>query len=332
MYDSEVARTPQQGNLSIGTVAKLTGISVHTLRAWEKRYQVVDVLRSDTGRRLYSTEDVHRLRLLRKLTQAGHSIGNVASLENQQLEQMLNLEFENDAARDSGEQLLEVCLFSDRALESPTLNGVNSRYVNIVLETNEVGELRETLSSKSVYVVVFIFQTVLKHQLRLLRQVIQSEPRHQYHIVFTAAQREMIDELKTLGFNMLRAPITREHLFEKLLQTRAPAAAPKAGKDMLNPSRGEVPPHRFTKKQLDALAKIPSAMDCECPHHIADLIHKLTMFEAYSQSCASKHTRDAYLHNKIYKITAQARTMMEEAITLVMEAENISIDCVRAEH
>jgi len=330
MRDTDLIRT-SQGNLSIGTVAKLTGISVHTLRAWEKRYQVVSVRRSDTGRRLYSKDDVHRLRLLRKLTQAGHSIGNVAYLGDYQLEEMLDLEFDG-TADNNGEKQLDICLYSEKLLDAPALSGTILKKVNVVIETNELGVLKETVSGKGVYAVVFMFNTILKQQLRMLRQMIESERRHKYFIVFTFAQREMIDELKSLGFNLLRAPISYEHLFEKVLNTFHPEEKTrKNNSGSEEPPFAEVPPHKFTKKQLEALTNTRFAIDCEYPNHIANLVHQLTLYEAHSQNCASKNNDAAHLHNNIYKLTAQARDMMERAISLVVEAENINLEYMSIE-
>ncbi|MEL7297161.1 MAG: MerR family DNA-binding transcriptional regulator, partial [Pseudomonadota bacterium] len=36
---------------SIGAVARLTGISTHTLRIWERRYAAIVAERTDSGRR-----------------------------------------------------------------------------------------------------------------------------------------------------------------------------------------------------------------------------------------------------------------------------------------
>ncbi len=66
-------------------VSRLSGVSPHTLRAWERRYGVVEPNRSLTGRRIYSMADVEKLSLLHKLTQLGHSIGNLAPLEMKEL-------------------------------------------------------------------------------------------------------------------------------------------------------------------------------------------------------------------------------------------------------
>ena len=64
----------------VGMVSKMTGLSTHTLRMWEKRYAAVLPKRTDAGGRLYTDADVERLRLLHKLVQSGHSIGGIANL------------------------------------------------------------------------------------------------------------------------------------------------------------------------------------------------------------------------------------------------------------
>ncbi len=65
---------------SIKTAARLSGLSPHLIRMWEKRYGAVSPSRGQTNRRLYSDQEVQRLRLLREVTSAGHTIGNVATL------------------------------------------------------------------------------------------------------------------------------------------------------------------------------------------------------------------------------------------------------------
>jgi MerR family transcriptional regulator, light-induced transcriptional regulator len=69
----------------IGVVSRRTGLSLHVLRAWERRYGVVEPVRTAGGQRLYSDADITRLRLLRQLTEAGRSISHVASLPSREL-------------------------------------------------------------------------------------------------------------------------------------------------------------------------------------------------------------------------------------------------------
>ncbi len=64
----------------MGVVAQRTGLTPHALRAWERRYGAVTPARSEGGQRIYSDADVRRLRLLKRLTEAGRPIGMVARL------------------------------------------------------------------------------------------------------------------------------------------------------------------------------------------------------------------------------------------------------------
>jgi len=73
------AKPAQQATYPIRAVSKLTGVSIDTLRAWERRYRAVIPSRDDRGR-LYSEADVARLRLLHQAVRAGHSIGRAAAL------------------------------------------------------------------------------------------------------------------------------------------------------------------------------------------------------------------------------------------------------------
>jgi methanogenic corrinoid protein MtbC1 len=65
----------------------LTGLSIDTLRAWERRHQAVTPVRDDRGR-VYTEADVARLRLLRGAVEHGHSIGRLAGLGDEQLRQL----------------------------------------------------------------------------------------------------------------------------------------------------------------------------------------------------------------------------------------------------
>lgn len=73
----------------IGTVAKLTGLSTHAVRAWQRRYGAVRPGRSAAGDRLYSDADVERLKLLRRLQEMGHGIGQIARLPTDGLKRLL---------------------------------------------------------------------------------------------------------------------------------------------------------------------------------------------------------------------------------------------------
>lgn len=69
----------------IRVVAERTGLSPEVIRAWERRYAVVEPERTESGQRVYTDADVERLRLLRVVTSAGRAISAVAQLETEAL-------------------------------------------------------------------------------------------------------------------------------------------------------------------------------------------------------------------------------------------------------
>lgn len=74
-----------QPRYSIRAVAAKTGLSQHTIRAWERRYGALSPKRTETNRRLYDLDDVERLTLLGRAVAAGHSISHVVELSNDAL-------------------------------------------------------------------------------------------------------------------------------------------------------------------------------------------------------------------------------------------------------
>ncbi|HYP89340.1 MAG TPA: MerR family transcriptional regulator [Polyangiaceae bacterium] len=65
----------------IGTLARLTGVTTHAIRIWERRYAALSPSRTPGGARLYTDADVQRLRQIKKLLEHGHTISGVAKLD-----------------------------------------------------------------------------------------------------------------------------------------------------------------------------------------------------------------------------------------------------------
>jgi DNA-binding transcriptional MerR regulator len=66
--------------LRIGEVARRSGVTPDLLRAWERRYGLLEPERSAGGFRLYSLEDVARVARMRELVAGGLSAGEAAQL------------------------------------------------------------------------------------------------------------------------------------------------------------------------------------------------------------------------------------------------------------
>ena len=66
--------------LRIGEVSKRVGVSPEVLRAWERRYGLLQPTRSPGGLRLYSSADVDRVRLMRRHIDDGLAPAEAAAL------------------------------------------------------------------------------------------------------------------------------------------------------------------------------------------------------------------------------------------------------------
>ena len=88
MSDENVA--PTRAVFGIGVVADLTGTGVQNLRAYEKA-GLVHPQRTDGGTRLYSSDDVARLRRITLLLDAGLNLAGIAMV--------LQLEDDNERLR-----------------------------------------------------------------------------------------------------------------------------------------------------------------------------------------------------------------------------------------
>lgn len=75
---------------SIAEVERETGLGKDTLRVWERRYGFPVPLRDRLGERAYPEDQVQRLRLVKRLLDAGHRPGKVVPLPLQALQPLLS--------------------------------------------------------------------------------------------------------------------------------------------------------------------------------------------------------------------------------------------------
>ena len=76
----------------ISTVSKRSGVKSDLVRAWERRYQAVTPTRTAGGHRVYTDQDIARLKLLNQATGNGHSISQIAQFSLDDLKNLLKNE------------------------------------------------------------------------------------------------------------------------------------------------------------------------------------------------------------------------------------------------
>ncbi len=75
---------------SMKVVSMRTGLSAHAIRAWERRYNAVSPKRDANNRRYYTEEDIERLLLLKKVTDAGFGISQVVNSSEEELKNLID--------------------------------------------------------------------------------------------------------------------------------------------------------------------------------------------------------------------------------------------------
>lgn len=114
----------------IKVVCHRTGLSSHAIRVWERRYGLICCKRTLTNRRLYSDEEIERLRLLKLLTDCGHRISNIVCLKLEELcslyKQSVPAAPQGDAAplvlqHQTPDECLACCLQAVRKIEQSAL-------------------------------------------------------------------------------------------------------------------------------------------------------------------------------------------------------------------
>ncbi|ADF41172.1 MerR family transcriptional regulator [Priestia megaterium] len=69
-----------EGKYNIKAISNMVGIQPGTLRAWERRYQILNPVRNDSGHRLYTEEDLRKLKWLTEKVSGGFTISQAVSL------------------------------------------------------------------------------------------------------------------------------------------------------------------------------------------------------------------------------------------------------------
>ena len=332
----EPAAVLNTARLRSGTAARLAGVPVATLRVWERRYGVVAAPKTATGQRLYSAHDVQRLRLLKQLSDRGHAIGSMANLP---LDALLARAVGDPAhpaeAADSAEAdptlaLRRVVVVGRQAahkLKSVAGCTLQALYDDLdAADTGSAAVGTADLPSEALVGVDLLLVHLPSLQPAAARQVLALGIRLQARaivVLYAFGTEAVAEQLRAAGVGLRREPVSAHELgrlIAQTLQTPEPAAAVAPA---LALALALAAPRRFSDAALATLAELPSAVACECPRHVAEIVMQLVGFERYSADCGSRSPADAVLHQHLSAVAGQARALFEQALAQVMAAEGI---------
>ena len=75
-----------KSTFSIKDLENLSGIKAHTIRIWEKRYELLEPMRTDTNIRLYDIKNLQKLLNVVLLTNFGYKISKISKLSQEEIE------------------------------------------------------------------------------------------------------------------------------------------------------------------------------------------------------------------------------------------------------
>lgn len=99
----------------IKSVAALTGISSTTLRAWERRYDLVSPARTEGGYRIYTEDDIAMLVQVKALIDKGYKVGEAIELVRRGGPQISPVDATPESLAGAREDLMQALLRLDRA-------------------------------------------------------------------------------------------------------------------------------------------------------------------------------------------------------------------------
>lgn len=298
----------------IGAVAHLTGLPTNTIRTWERRYAVVDPVRSESGGRRYTDDDVERLQLLRTLSGFGEAIGAIAELDNGALRERIDRHHEVTGPSADGSELR--VRIDEEALAR---------------QVHQVGfaDPRWSLcTAGKADVVVTSLESLDNTPERQLETLMESAEARFVLVVHTFSRRAVLTQLADAGARLVRGPLTAQHL-ERVLRdqlglARAVVHDTQRTESVAVPT-GEAPARRWSDDHLARFREMRSSVDCECPNHLSTLISSLNAFERYSRTCENETPEDAALHGRLAEGTARARALMEDLLHSVLVHDGVEI-------
>lgn len=162
---------------SIKDLENLSGVKAHTIRIWEKRYNILQPMRSDTNIRYYNLESLQKLLNITLLHDHGYKISRIATLSDEKIPELVNEIISEKSKKNHAINAFKIAMMNfDQTLFFTT-------YTNLLSEK----------SFRKVFHEVFI---PLMNEIGLLWQSDTITPAHEHFITYLIKQKLLINTEK----------------------------------------------------------------------------------------------------------------------------------------
>lgn len=175
---------------SIKDLENLSGVKAHTIRIWEKRYNVLQPMRTDTNIRLYSLPSLQKLLNITLLHDYGYKISKISTFPEDKIPELVRGIISNKNAKSHAITAFKMAMMNfDQELFSNTYNW-----------------LMEEKSFKEVFNQVFI---PLMEEVGLLWQTGTITPAHEHFISCLIMKKTLLNTEKIEGL----IPVNQTKIF-----------------------------------------------------------------------------------------------------------------------
>ena len=326
MNETQFPNTPIH---KIGAVSNLSGVPTPTLRIWEIRYATFTPHTTLGNHRLYTDDDVLKATLLKRLTEQGHAISNIAKLSSHALNNLLqqqqasNQSKSRSTTENQSVSLAVVGLTLAGRIESKKFTlSFNNQAIRVTDIFNDLPDaLGASFQQKPEILLVKVNSLHAGVQVEI-HKLAQNCQALQTIVLYNFGQEKIIETLKLSGMLVRREPIPDSELADLinsvlLVDTKQSTSNLTAGT--------VIPQRKYSDKTLMRVAGISTNVLCECPRHVAEIISQLISFEQYSHDCLNKSSEDAHLHAYLSSVSGSARALFESALEVIAKHEGIDL-------
>ncbi len=161
-------------NFSIKDLENLCGVKAHTIRIWEKRYNLLSPDRTQTNIRTYNLQNLQKLLNVTYLVNSGYKISRVSKLNDDEINEYVRR------------------IVSDNEVKNHAINSLKIAMLNYDLNLflNTYDQLIETRTFREVFTEIFI---PLLTEIGLLWQTNTISPSHEHFVTNLIKQKLLVN-------------------------------------------------------------------------------------------------------------------------------------------
>lgn len=308
--------------VSIGTAARLAGVSTHMLRVWEKRYGLNLSQRDGNGRRLYSQASIETLKLIRQAMALGYKISELAPLSTMELLE-LNLtkekQHEDDLPTKMNLSQKKWLVYGMKVSHALFKQGVSKLFER----TENLSQLFNRLKNSSSHQlgVVVEFSSLTESEEAVLYEVVLMTGRSLpiVTVVEDSVSEAVLNRIHKAGI------ILWKESFEICLSDFLREVTSTEHEHFPQDQKRRAIPDRLSHQNIDRLLQSPTNIYCECPTHISTIYTELDNFIRYVNDCELLSPKDKVLHKYMGETLTDIRQQMTKLAFQVASMDGIEL-------